>query len=228
MKVSIHQPHYLPWLGYFYKIQAVDKFVILDNVQYQRRGFQSRNKIGTRNGEQWLTLPILKKGKYDQLINECVINQNEKWQKKHWLSIEHAYKKSPFYSRILDMKPLFYDKQYLSFFHLTYDMLLWFNDVLEINTDILLSSAMNNSKQGSELILEICKKLKADEYLSGGCGSDYMDLERFNNSNITVQDCSYVTPVYNQKNNDFIPNLSILDLLVNEEYPLDIIISGHC
>ena len=97
MIVSVHQPQYLPWLGYFDKIDKADAFVLLDNVQFKKNEWQNRNKIKAAAGGQWLTVPVMYR--FPQLINEVEINNRERWQHKQQQALISNYKKAPYWSR---------------------------------------------------------------------------------------------------------------------------------
>ena len=97
MIVSVHQPQYIPWIGYFHKIAKSDEFVILDNVQYKKREFQNRNKILTKTGPIWLTVPVITKERFLQKISEVEIDNTVRWQEKHWESIKFNYSHSKYF-----------------------------------------------------------------------------------------------------------------------------------
>ena len=113
MIIAIHQPEFMPWLGFFEKMRSVDQFVIFDHVQFKKRYFENRNKIKTGNKWNWITVPVKSKGNYHQAINDIEIENNSKWQKKMWKNIHHAYAKSPFYKEIAEsLSPILVEQKY--------------------------------------------------------------------------------------------------------------------
>jgi len=98
MLIAIQQPEHLPWIGFFNKMQQCDLYVYLDNVQFKKRYFENRNRIKTKDGIKWLTVPVKTKGKYEQKINEVFIDDLNDWALKYLRTLEHAYKKSKFWN----------------------------------------------------------------------------------------------------------------------------------
>jgi hypothetical protein len=217
MIVSIHQPAYLPWLGYFHKIALSDVFVILDTTQYEKNSYNNRNKIKTSNGSIWLTVPVLSKGKFkNNFLKDVKISDNH-WQKKHWRTIEMCYSKSPYFDEFKDDIKFFYDQEWDNIINLTFSMLKYFVNLFEIDTKLILSSNLNDIEGlKSDLVLSICKNQNADLYISGSQGKDYLELNKFKNAGIEVYFQEYKHPEYNQKYGDFLPYMSILDVLFNE------------
>jgi len=170
MRIAVLQPGYLPWLGFFDQEMSVDQFVIYDNVQYDRRGWRNRNRVKTPNG-MWLTVPVLQKGLYDQIIRDVKIE--------------------------LDMA-----------------MIRWMNGRIGIKTDIVMASDLGVSGQKSERLLEICRKLGANEYFSGAAARHYLDIGIFSEAGIKVYFQEYMHPVYPQLNGGFVSHLSALDLIM--------------
>ena len=97
MIVAGHQPEFIPYMGFFSKISKADVFVIVDHIQFNKKYFQNRNKIKTREGWMWLTVPVITKGRFEQKIREVEINNSLNWQRKHWASITLNYQKAPFF-----------------------------------------------------------------------------------------------------------------------------------
>ncbi len=216
MIISINQPAYLPWLGYFNRIVKSDLHIVLDHVQFEKNSFTNRNKILLNQNPTWLTIPVLTKGKSDNLrINALNIDPKINWRRKHWLSIEQAYSKSPHWSEFGEEL----SKMYFSTSEILNDILRqslkFFIQYLEVTTPIEFSSDYNFKQTKSELVLEICNKFKATKYISGPFGRDYLELDKFKEANIEVIFDGYVHPVYPQHSNQFIPYLSCLDLIAN-------------
>src|SRR4030095_2313223 len=100
--VAGHQPHYLPWIGYFSKILQADRFCLVDSIQFEKKWFQSRNKIRTSSGEIWLSVPLVTAARFDQNICDVEIDEKLPWRRKHWKSILLGYQKAPHFSRYAD------------------------------------------------------------------------------------------------------------------------------
>jgi len=216
MIVSIHQPNFLPWLGYFYKIAQSDIFVLLDDVQYTKNSFINRNRIKTPQGEQWLTLPVKQSGSFGQLIIECEIQQKELAVKKVLNSIKMNYSKSLYYHQYIEAIEKILNTNTHSLSEINIQLILWLCDVLNIHTKIIRSSTLNISgKESTERLVEICKILNADTYLSGKGGVKYQEEVLFDKENIQLKISSFTPPVYHQLWGEFIGGLSIVDILLN-------------
>ena len=218
MIAAIHQPNYLPWLGYFNKMARSDVFVLLDDVQLVRgKSFVTRNKVKTPGGDQWLTVPV--KGKSELvLIKDAVISQDGKWQQKHWRTIQLSYKKAPFFDRYEEKLGEIYQHPWQNLAELNISLIKVINNLLGINTGLIRSSEMNIENTGAEKILSILRRLGADQYISGeGKGSErYIAEDDFRENSIELIYQQFEHPVYNQLWGDFISNLSVIDLLFNE------------
>ena len=223
MKVIIHQPNYLPWIGFFNNVSMSDTYVILDSVQFERDGFTNRNKIklpDSQTGWTWLTVPV-GKGNSQKLITDVEIDNRQDWREASLTAINRIYKSSPYlkdYSQFLDG---IYKKDWDNLSELNIFIIKELFAILGLRPQIIKASELNISSKKSDLILDICKKVGATEYLSGITGREYMDMERFKESGIKVNFQDFKHPVYTQVRNrsipnpPFIPNLSILDLLLS-------------
>ncbi len=217
MIVGIHQPNYLLWLGVFYKIAVCDLFVFLDNVQYTKEGFINRNKIKTPNGAQWLTVDVLTKGRPEQKIFEVEINNQVPWATNHWKALHFNYAKAPYFDTFKsDLEAIYHQKwDNLSLLNQTLNILI--SKMLGIkDTKFLLASELGVSGESTELLVNICRKVGSDTYLSGFSGTKYMDESLFEKEEIKVIHYDFHHPVYRQQWGEFISNLSIVDLLFNE------------
>lgn len=216
--VAIHQPNYLPWIGYFYKILKADKFVFLDNVQYTKNSFINRNKIKSSNGVLWLTVPVLHKGKSEQIIKDVKINNNVKWQKKHLNAIKMNYSKAKYFGEVFGLIHKYYDSyEWDSLADLNETLIIEISRYLGVDIESKFVRASNLKAEGksSELLANICAELRADVYLSGIGAKKYMDEEPFKQKGIKVLYSNFKHPEYPQLYGKFVPNLSILDLLFN-------------
>tara|TARA_R110001583_G_scaffold18703_6_gene74139 strand:+ start:2490 stop:3197 length:708 start_codon:yes stop_codon:yes gene_type:complete len=221
--VSIHQPNYLPWLGYFNKIARSDVFVIFDDVQFPvgKKGFfGNRNQIKTNSGQLWLTVPVLDRSKCKN-FNEIEINYNG-WNDKHVKNIENFYRKSEYFDVYYkDIESLLFQAEHYedNFSKLSTELITYFMNVLDINTKIMYSSEICKDVDltGMDKIFYILEQLKADTYISSdGAGSRrYIKEEDFSDKNIKLIWQNFEHPTYKQMYGDFISHLSIVDLLFN-------------
>lgn len=221
MIVSIHQPAYLPWLGYFDKIRKADLFIYLDTVQFQKNSFQNRNKIRTKSGPIWLTVPMETSGKlYTTPLSDMAIDPRQNWQSKHLAAIKMNYSRASQFERILPMIEPFYQRPWDRLSPLCWEMMLEFNRQLNIGTRIVKASEMDGIAGGkSDLVLNLCRAAGATTYLSGSLGRDYLNLDDFTAAGIDVVFQDYVHPTYVQQYKGFEPFLGIIDLLFNSEEP---------
>lgn len=222
MILTGHQPNYLPYIGFFHKIAASNVFVIVDTVQFVKRGtfgWMHRNKIRTPDGWQWLSLPILSKGKFTQSILEAKINNVTPWRRKHWKTIEQNYKNAPYFSKYAGFFRDTYEKEWEHFAPLSESIIRFFIKTLGIKVDILKASELGISPKsegnGTDLIIELCLKTGAKEYLHGPHGRDYIDEAKFKEKGIKCLYQDFEHPVYKQLYEPFIPNMAVIDLLFN-------------
>ena len=194
---------------------SVDQFVFLDTVQYKKREFQNRNCIKTPSGSTWLTVPVLTKGSFFQKINEVKIDNQERWREKHCESIKRNYSKAPFFKLHQNFLDEIYEKEWNYLVNLNIAVINYLKNALHINTPVILESEIGTARTKTERIIEICKKLKADIYLSGKGAKDYMDEELFKKNGIGLKYQEFHHPVYPQLHGLFIPNLSALDIIFN-------------
>lgn len=212
--ICIRQPGYLPYIGFFKKIQSSDIFVYLDDTKYVSHGWDNRNKIKTDTGSMWLTVPINRNS--TEKLMDVLIENNRDWKKKHLRGIQINYQKSPYFETYWDSIKNIYNKNWKKLIDLNLSLIEYFNSELNITTKSLRSSELNMDSIGSERLLQICKDLNADTYLSGSSGHDYLDEKIFQGRGIKVIYESFQHPTYRQRGSDFIPNMSIIDLLFNE------------
>jgi hypothetical protein len=214
MIAAVHQPQFMPWLGYLDKIVRSETFAFLDNVQFKKNEFQNRNKIKTAQGWMWLTVPVLYK--YPEHIDEVKINDRADWRKKHVRTLAINYQKAPYFHDIFPEVERFYAGDSASIAEVNRESVLMLLGLLGLDRKIVITSALGHlPEEPSERLAAICESLGADTYLSGAGGRAYLDLEPFNKKGITVVFQEFKHPVYPQLYGDFIPNLSLLDLLFN-------------
>ncbi len=216
--VAIHQPNFLPWQGYFHKLLSSDIFIFLDDAQFPRgKSYTSRVSIKSPNGPVWLTVPV--KGKGELLpIKDILMDSTKDWKRKHLKTLEICYAKAPFFKECFPLIEEVYqtDERILCNFNIELITKLALN--LASSTRIVRASEMdvNKSDQLGHLI-QLVKQVGGTKYLTGtGKGSArYLDEEAFRQEGIEVIYQSFGHPSYPQLSGDFIPNLSIIDLLFN-------------
>lgn len=213
--ISVHQSQYLPWLGYFDKIDKSDAFVFLDKVQYKKREYQNRNKIRTKEGWIWLTVPVVTKGRYDQKICEVEIDNTFRWTSKHWESIKLSYSRAPYFKKYYDFFEDLYSSNWQKLMDLNVHIIQYLVRCLDIKTNIYFESDLKTGGISTERIIEICKRLRAKVYLSGAGGKDYLDEQRFVQEGIQLKYQHFEHPVYTQLHDKFEPYMSVIDLLFN-------------
>lgn len=216
MIVAIHQPEYLIWLGLIDKIAQADIFVILDNVQFEKNNFQNRNKIRTKDGWAWLTIP-LKKHPFLTLIQDIEIASDNNWQKKQLNLIKSNYHQAPFFQLYYSRLENIILEDHGSLAALNMELMKFVLEEFGITTSIVRSSEFNLPKDDFKINanLTICKFLNADTYLSGSGGKSYLDSSKFVTANIKVKFQEFQHPIYSQQFEPFIPCMSSIDLLFN-------------
>lgn len=216
MVIGILQPGYLPWLGFFEQIYQSNVFIIYDDVQYDKHGWRNRNKIKTSNGVQWLTVPVQIKFREHPLIRDVKIDNTKKWKKKHLFSIRQNYSKSPFFEDYINIFELAYSREWKYLIEINMFFIIELSKRLGMqNKKLVYSSALDIEGDRQERIINICKKFGADTFYEGPAGRSYIDEKHFNKNGINVEYQDYKHPVYNQMYGDFIPYLSVIDLLFN-------------
>ena len=214
MIVSIHQPYYFPWLGYFEKILKADVFVLLDDVQYEKNNFYNRNKIKTANGASWITIPVIYKNRIN--LMDITIDNKQKWQKKHFDSIFFSYKKAPFFKEHEEfLVKTFKEERWEKLIDINNYTLTYLINALEIETPIKYASNLGIKSTATKRLVDITTIVGADTYLSGSSGKNYMELDLFEEENLQIIYQDYHSPEYSQLGIGFEPNMCILDLLLN-------------
>ena len=213
MRVAIHQPHYLPWLGYLAKWAAADVFVFLDTVQFEKNGWQNRNRIRTAAGAHWLTVPV--HAHLGTPIAEVAVDSTQPWRARHLRAIEQAYARAAHLAAHHDSLRAFLDIEWTELARLAVASAEWLARAVGITTPARLASSLRvDDGDATSRLVEICKAVGADTYLAGGHGARYMDGARFRQAGISVLYQDYEHPVYPQQHGEFVPFLSGVDLLL--------------
>ena len=217
MRCVIMQPNYIPWSGYFNLILNADVFVFLDHVNYTKNEWINRNRIKTKDGWMYLTVPVKTSGKYDQLISTAEIDNKNDWRNKHWRSIKMNYAKAPYFAELAPLCEEVYSHEWKFISDLNIYFIKKIIEYLGMDKKILLSSTMELSGHKTDLVVDICKQLQADEYLSPDGAKAYIEENKLTENGIRLiyQTYSQQHPVYPQIHGNFISHLSVLDLLFN-------------
>lgn len=216
MKIGILQPGYLPWLGFFEQMYRSDIFVIYDDVQYDKNGWRNRNRIKTANGIQWLTVPVMFKFGEAQKVNEILIDNKSHWRKKHLLSIAHSYSKTPFFKEYIGLFQDTYSREWEYLIDLDLHFILKIREFLGLpDRPLIRSSSLNIEGDRMDRLVNICRHFHADVFYEGAAGAQYIDPGDFKRYGIDVVFQNYQHPLYKQLYGEFVPYLSIIDLLFN-------------
>lgn len=216
MIVAVHQPNFLPWLGYFYKWAACDWLVFLDDAQYSKNSFINRNRIKTPAGEQWISAPVRHKGRLGQTINETRLTEDHQWVKKILGSIQGNYARAPFFESYYPTLERVLADPPSGLAELNLALLDWAAGHLGLSTPTVRASELTGVQgTATERLVSICRALAADVYLSGAGGQKYQEEEAFAGAEVELRLSDFQHPVYPQLWEDFVPNLSVIDLLFN-------------
>ena len=215
MKLAIMQPYIFPYIGYFQLIKAVDKFVLYDDVNYINRGWINRNRILVNGNDSMFTIP-LKDASQNKLINEIDVNWDNNWKSKFLKTIEQSYRKAPFYAEILPIIENSLEADLEKFSSIIEQNLRFICEYLNIKTEIISSSSIyqNFDKKAQERILDICFQEKANHYINPIGGLELYNKDVFATENILMNFIKSKSVEYKQFKNDFVPWLSIIDVLM--------------
>jgi hypothetical protein len=217
MKLTIHQPEHCCWPGFFNKMASAAWFVLLDNVQFKKNDFQNRNRfVDWRSGQMfWLTVPVITKNNSDVLIKDIDIDSTKHWQRKYWHRLRDSYCRHPYFAEYAEqIEGIILKCDYQKLVNLNCDLIMFVMQILRIEVPLIKASGLKDiSGHKSELILNICKAMKADVYLSGAFGRKYLDEKAFEAAGIQIEYQHFTYPVYESKY--YQPNLSVLDMIFN-------------
>lgn len=226
----IMQPSYLPWSGYFDLMDQADVFVLLDTVQFAKRSWQQRNRVKSGQGELMLTVPVRTKGRFAQRIADVEIDTERDFVDTHARGVRLAYARAPYADRYLAPWEAILRRGHTRLADLNTDLILWFRDTLGLRTPVVRTSSLpETSCKKTELLVDTCRAVGADSYLSPAGSRAYIDgHDLFAANGIALRYQAYRAPQYRQLHGEFIPSLSVLDLLLNEgDQSLAIIRSGR-
>ncbi len=214
MIATIHQPQYLPWLGYFDKADRSDVFILLDDVQFKKNDWQNRNKICASQGGQWLTVPVIHD--FGQKINEVKINNKINWRQAHLKALQMNYSKAPFFKEYIGLFEKIYGMEWDFLININIYLIKELIDLLGIQTKIVLSSEFQVSDERTQRLIDLCESVGADIYLAGADSGNYMDFEKFKKGGVSLMIQDFRHPVYQQRwTKDFLSCMSVVDLAFN-------------
>lgn len=212
MILSAHQLNYLPYPGLLSKINSSDKFIYLSQIQFEKKSWQSRNRIFNNNRDFLLSIPIIDKN-VKQLIADVKINNKINWKKKHLKNIESGYNKTKHYKKYIVFFREFYEKNWTNLAEINEYFLKYILNELDIKTEVISDKKYNFSEKKNNFIIEMCKYFKADKYLSNKGSEKYIDLELFKKNKIDHYFVNYKNVDYRKNNNPYQFNLSVIDML---------------
>jgi len=215
-RVAIMQPYFLPYVGYFHLINSADEFVIYDNIQYTKKGWINRNRILVNGNDKILTLPLKKDSDYLDVKDRFLADSWDIEKIKMLNQIKAAYRKAPYYDKVLPIISSIFELPNTNLFEFILGSLHLLNSYLRIDTKITTSSDVNidHTLKGRDKVVAICKKLNASTYINAIGGQELYDVQDFRNENLDLKFVKSPPLNYKQYNNEFVPWLSILDVLM--------------
>lgn len=214
MRVTIHQPEFAPWLGFFDKVGRAESLILLDDVQFRKNYFQNRNRLRTAKGWTWITVPVERSG-LPTPINQIRIasRSNPRWPDKACRAIEQLYGQAPYFSVFFDELRQILEGPHELLVELNIPVLHCMLNGFSLDVEVLVSSQVGVPGRGSERILGLCTAVGATTYISGISGRDYLDLDSFQQAGIAVEFQDFHHPVYPQLHDGFVPCISALEAL---------------
>ncbi len=215
IRVAIHQPEFLGWLGFYHKMSRADVWVVLDDVQFIKRGFLQRNRIKTAHGVQWLTVPVLTKGAFTQRIRDVRIDEGRDWRRKHLATLRNAYAGAPFLGEFLSILEGAYAEPGDRLWELDVHVFRAVAARLGIAPRFVLASELGVQSEATDRLVDLTRAAGGDVYVSGQGGFRYMDVAAFERAGIALETTHPVDEPYPQLHGPFEPNLALFDSLVS-------------
>ncbi len=215
--VVIHQPDFVPYLGFFHRFLHADFYIALDHVQYvdgSSRAWTHRDKIKTAQGEKWLTLST-KKAPHNTAINQIELSTDTNWRQDNLRLLEHNYRKASCYKELMPEIEHLYSQPYQVLRDFNMASIETLMDMLGVRIPWVWSSSLDPSETKNEMLVGLLKKISASHYLSGVGARNYFRSEPFAKASIEVIWQNFTHPVYAQQFGEFVPYLSALDVLFN-------------
>ena len=220
MIVVVHQPHFLPWLGYLHRMAQADVFVLLDHVQFERRNYQNRTMIRMNDEARWLTVPVVQRSRDERIVDKEVDNRLDGakwWSPNHFTTLRHAYREARFFGAYADAFKRLFETRWEKLVDLNRAGLDLLREAFGVRTRLVRSSELAVEGGRGELILNICRAVGADTLLAGMGGSrGYLDADAFARAGVRIAYHDFRHPEYSQAGSAaFIQGLSAIDLLFN-------------
>lgn len=216
MIVSIHQPGYIPWPGYFHRLVLSDVHVFFDDVQFEKNGFNNRNRIKAAWGPQWLTVPVLTKGRFGHnLLKDTQIATGQAWRAKHWRTLLQNYCRASHFEAYRSFFEPLYEKPWKWLLDLNIEIIRFVVEAISLRPRFILASDLRVDGVKSERVLNICLALGATHYISGALGRGYLEVKQLEAAGVSVTFQEYHCQPYPQLHGEFVPNLSMVDILFN-------------
>jgi WbqC-like protein family len=209
------QPGYIPWLGFFDQLKRCDVFIYYDDVQFDKHGWRNRNRIKTLKGAKWLTVPVKHTGRTGQHICDVEIDRNQRWSQKHLRSIRESYARAAYLEHYYEELASTLDRDWRLLVELDIAVVALMCRWLGLERRMLRSSELDVAGGKTDRLVNLCRHVDADRYLSGTAARDYLDTGLFAAADVAVEWQDYVHPTYPQLHGTFVPFLSTLDLLFN-------------
>jgi hypothetical protein len=225
VNVVILQPFYLPYSGVFELVRMADVFVFYDDVKMSRQSWQCRNQIKTSQGPHWLTVPLI--GSNESTIQQTLLNEDGAWRRKHRSAVEQAYAKAPYSSLLLDALGEHWSHPWPDLAALNIATFTSLCEVIGVSAQFLRSSEMTVPGSSSQRVLDMCKSLGATRYITGPTARSYLDEGSFDDAGIELCYHQFDHPRYPQLHGDFVPYMSVVDLIANTGPDAASIIAGH-
>jgi len=215
MILSGHQPNYWPYPGLIGKIMLSDSFVYVTKVQFEKKSWQKRNRIRTKEGWNYIQVPTITKGKFDQNICDVEIDNNNDWREKTLKTIQLLYGKAPFYKEYADFINDLYKKDWTMLSDMDIEIMNFILNDLGCETKIYYDKDYDFEGNKTAMLVDMCKKIGCDTYLSNLGSSAYVQIDEFTQAGLNHQYIDYTGVEYRQMFGGFEPGLSILDMLMN-------------
>jgi hypothetical protein len=214
--VAAHQPNFAPWLGFFDKARHCDVLVLLDTVQFIKRGYQNRTRIKTASGSQWLTVPVISKGRYDQATRDVEIDETARWRQAHLRTLRTILARAPHRDALMDLVEPFYSWDDVhKLVKLNIALLRTVAERLDIGTRLVLASELEAVGSSTALMVSLTRAAGGDVYLSGPTGRKYLEPELFAAAGLELRYHEFTSFEYPQLHGGFVPGLSCFDYIAN-------------
>lgn len=210
------QPYFMPYIGYFQLVSAVDLFVIYDNIQYSKKGWVNRNRILAGDKDAYITIPLKKDSDYLDIVQRRLSHNVDEFKTKILSRIRESYRKAPFFNNGFELVVSILNDQDTNLFGFVYQSVIKTLDFLELDTKVIVSSSIDydNSLKAQEKVLAICDKIEATTYINPIGGTNLYDYKDFKQRGIELLFLESQDVIYEQFQNTFVPWLSIIDVIM--------------